>query len=363
MPIKMHLKRDLGFDLIRLISFLAIIAHHFTWVVWYTLDVPASQITSLWKIVEVYARSLSFSGHSILFLSCFLIARAELQGKKTWNVILWVLCGWLLFCLFEMGANPVFWIWDIYPLIALGLISGLLIRKLLSHSKHISKLLLLFAATGFLLTWIPFWNWQIFSPLDLQWRHWLIGDCSVDLADWPILPWIGFAWMAYALGAYALNFQQTNNKKWLEQFHFSERFIWPVLLVGAIPFLGAYYSIVLGPQFACFSFRQEPIVFWSHFIFVLFLLRMSLAEPVQNFLAKTPGVQWISRLKVSTHFGLSYLVHYVLIEACVFFGFELKKPDVYWAFFAVLLILPATEICVRGLIAIKARLEPLWKKN
>lgn len=359
----MQLKRDLGFDLIRLLSFLAISVHHFIWVVWYTLDVPASQQSSLWMATETYARLLSFSGHTILFLSCFLIARAEIQSRKTWNVVLWVLFGWLLFCLFEMGANPVFWIWDIYPLIALGLASALLLRKVMSKSSRYPPLLISFVALSFLLTWIPFWNWPQFKALDLQWRHWLIGDCNVDLADWPILPWIGFAWMAYGLGAYALYYSQKNQKKWLSQFYFVEYFVWPLLIALAIPNLGAFYHIILGPQFACFSFRQEPFIFWSHFICVIFFLRLSLWLPVQNFLAQFSLIRWISGLKISTHFGIAYLVHYVLIEACKLFGFKLNSPDIYWAFLCLVLILPATELCVRGLVAIKSRFQPLRSKN
>lgn len=359
----MPIKRDLGFDVIRLLSFFAIVFHHFIWVVWYTLDIPPGQMTILWRLPEIYSRSLSFSGHTILFLSCFLIARAELQAKKTWQVVVWVLFGWLLFCLFEMGDNPVFWIWDIYPLIALGLASALLIRKLLSKSSHYPLLLMLFIFVSFLMTWIPFWNWPSLNSLDLQWRHWLIGDCSVDLADWPLLPWIGFSWMAYGLGAYALFFQQKNQKKWLAGGRKEEFFIWPILLISAIPFLGAFYRIILGPQFACFSFRQEPLVFWSHFIYVIFFLRLSLLASVQNFLAKFSLIQWISQLKISTHFGIAYLVHYVLIEACKVFGFQLRSPDIYWALFALLMILPLTELCLRGLIAVKSRLQPLWKKN
>jgi len=260
--------RNHGIDLVRLLSFIAITFHHYTWVLWYAA--PPHEATHFgWHWIAAYARSISFSGHTVLFLSCYLIARTETRVAKTWKVVALVTIGWFIFCLFEWGQNPVFWIWDIYPLISLGLITCILALRISP------AFLYMLGGLGFALTWFDFWNWSVFDSFTLQWRHWLVGDCKVDLADWPILPWIGIIWTPYAIGTWDRLTAGGPGKSRLGQWKKWEWGLWPALLLLSIPQLGAFYRIELGPMFACFSFRQAPPVFWSHFIFVVFLLRLS----------------------------------------------------------------------------------------
>ncbi|RYZ73011.1 MAG: hypothetical protein EOP05_10440 [Proteobacteria bacterium] len=333
-------KRWVGIDLVRLISLFAITVHHFIWVIWYTPDLTPVRGFLGWDLVEAYARFLSFSGHSILFLSCFLIGYSEIKALKTWRVVIFVAAGWILFCSFEKGENPVFWAWDIYPLIVFGLASGALLKQLSKKAVYAIGLL------GFLMTWIPFWEFSAFDSLSLQWRHWLVGDCSVDLADWPILPWAGFIWAPYALGVWVRDRLTRGLSNPLARFTKPEAAFWLIGCVVAFPNLGAFYKIILGPSFACYSFRQPPYIFWSHFIYVLFVLRLTVVDRVQNVLVKVRGLRLVSRLKVSTSFGLFYLVHYTLIEMCrAFLRVEIQS-NIPFSFFVFAMILPVTEATV-----------------
>lgn len=341
--------RWIGIDLVRLMSFVAITFHHFTWVIWYGEDYRDINWHLGWHLFEIYARALSFSGHSILFLSSFLIGRAESHWLKTWKIIAFVAAGWIAFCLFEKGENPVFWTWDIYPLIVVGLASAALLRRVSL------RLLLVLGVVGFLMTWIPFWDWEVFKPISLQWRHWLIGDCTVDLADWPLLPWVGFIWAPYALGAWVRDREDRGLSIKLDVWHRFEWILWPFLFAIAIPNLGAFYHIVVGDRFACFSFRQPPLVFWSHLLFIIFLLRISILPRTQTHLLKSPLAVWIAGLKISRSFGLAYLVHYTLIEGCRYGFGAFLRANVSITFLVFLMIIPVTEILVRVL-------EDGWKR-
>ncbi|MEK7355768.1 MAG: hypothetical protein AAB250_04935, partial [Bdellovibrionota bacterium] len=209
----------------------------------------------------------------------------------------------------------------------------------------------------FALTWIEFWDWSFFSGMTLQWRHWWIGDCSVDLADWPILPWIGIIWMPYAIGAWDRLTSPAKESSRLGAWRKWEWALWPVLLIASIPQLGVFYEITLGPMFACFSFRQAPFVFWSNFVFVVFLLRVSLLESVQTKLERFAVARAIGRLRLNQSFGISYLIHYTLIEAIVYFWRPVLAASPDLALVAMLSILPVTEISVRGIEALFSRLR------
>jgi hypothetical protein len=334
-------QRWVGLDLIRLISIFAITVHHFIWVIWYSPNTMPVDGFLGWDIVTTYARFLSFSGHSILFLSCFLIGHAEVKAFKTWRVVLFVAAGWILFCLFERGENPVFWTWDIYPLIVFGLGTGALLKQLSKRALYVLGFI------GVLMTFVPFWEFRVFDSLSLQWRHWLVGDCSVDLADWPILPWAGFIWTPYALGVWIREREEKGLRNPLSTISKAEAAVWFVLCAIAIPNVGAFYRIILGPGFACFSFRQPPLVFWSHFILVLLFLRLSVVLAVQHVLVERKWVRWVSDLRVSRSFGLFYLVHYTLIEMCRMFMLKPIQASIPFSFLVFCLILPVTEGIVR----------------
>ncbi|RYZ91340.1 MAG: hypothetical protein EOP06_06995 [Proteobacteria bacterium] len=337
-------QRWIGFDVIRLLSLIAITVHHFVWVMWYVPNISQIQWHWGWNFINSYARAISFSGHSVLFLSCLLIAKSESHPIKTLRVVAFVAAGWILFSFFEKDQNAVFWVWDIYPLIILGLLTALAVRQIGDKAVYALGLL------GFILTWIPFWEFKAFDALSLQWRHWLVGDCSVDLADWPILPWVGFLWAPYALGIWIRN-SELSGSRWWVKFHRFELVGWPVLLIAAVPQLGAYYRIILGSSFACYSFRQPPVVFWSHFIFIVFLLRISMLAKVQSTLFSSGIMRGISNLRLSRSFGLFYLVHYTLIETVAALWQAPISVSPHLSFLLFVAILPVTELLVRLLEA------------
>ena len=360
----MPTKRDVGLDLIRLLSFSAIIVHHFIWVIWYTPAVPHSAVSVAWHIAEIFARSISFSGHTILFLSSFLIARAETQALKTWKVVIFTLIGWVAFCFFEWGENgDMFWVWDIYPLIALGLATGTLFSR--SVGNKTKAAVVLFGLIGFLMTWVQFWTWPSLLSLDLQWRHWLIGECGDDLADWPILPWVGIIWCGYAIGNYARISNQNEAKpKFLSQWKKWEFLVWPpLLLIGGTQW-GVFFNIVLGDQFACYSFRQPPLIFWGHFIFVVFFMRLVLVKQINDWLSKFKIVRFIANLEISKHFGFAYLVHYCLLRMMTRIPLNEDQTGATFSFLLLLSVLPLTEGILRlALVAIKALAKPTRLKN
>ncbi len=341
-------RRDLGLDLVRFLSFIAIVFHHYHYVMWYTVDIDVSKYFWGWQIIEAYSRSIAFSGHTILFLSAFLIARAESTFFKTYKVILWSILGWFIFCLFEWSPNHAFWFWDIYPLIAAGLMTAVVLKK--GTIKWFSKSAILLSVLGFFTLWIPFWTWPSLQVQSLFWRSWLIGDCQTDFADWPLLPWIGIVWMGYGLGSYAHQYKKENQQNWLKLWGKKEFIFWIPILVLCLPNMNTFYRIQFGPYFSCFSFRQEPWMFWSSFIPVLFVLRLCLLESTQNFLQKFKIVHFISRLKISTHFGVIYLLHYTVVEATKYFKFRVDGADAVLSFLVYLAIIPITEILARILI-------------
>ncbi|MES2964089.1 MAG: hypothetical protein V4760_09385 [Bdellovibrionota bacterium] len=332
--------RLFGIDVVRLLSFIAISGLHFVWVIWYR-DPVFSPVNSIWRGLELYSKSISISGHTVLFLSAFLIAMSETRVWKTMKVVLLAAFGWLLFCLFEWGQNEVFWVWDIYPLLALGFASAVAARMISV------RLVYLLGVLGFVMTWIPFWEWSSFGNLPLQFRHWVVGDCAVDLADWPILPWIGIIWMPYAIGTYERRRHESGARGTFETWRKWELFAWPVLLALAIPSLGAYNKVEVGPMFACFTFRQNPFVFWSHFVFVVFALRLSLLMRVQEILERFTVVRWIGSLRLSQAFGVAYMTHYALIEAERYFFGSFLITSEWISLLALVTVLPLTEILVR----------------
>lgn len=334
-----------GLDLLRLFSFLAITIHHLLSIIFYETDVPAVMHTNpILRLLEIEARSVSFSGQTILFLSAFLIARAERTPRKTLEVVLFAAIGWFAFCLYNYTDGTLFfWFWDIYPLIMLGLASAVAVKKI--GYKAVYAL----GAFGFVMTFIEFWNWtDVFAPLSFYWRHVLIGECDADAAWWPVLPWVGIIWAGYAWGAFERSRIEQEKPSWFANWYRAEAFVWPVLMLASIPVLGRYFFITLGPGFACYAFRQPPLVFWGNFLFVVFVMRVSLLAKVREMLASIRVVRWIGDLRISRKFGIAYLLHYTLLEILdKTLKTEIRESEML-LLVCMLAVLPVTELLIRA---------------
>jgi len=349
---KVVMDRIYGMDLIRVLSFIAIIFHHFTSRLWYSQEFSPFNGKGLgmgegvwyWQWAEVYSRSVSFSGYTILFLTSFLIAFTAQGSEKARRLISYMLIAWILWSITEYGETPFLLPWDIFPLIAFGLSIVVLISKFLKKPN----LWLLLA--GIILLFVPFWRFDSLNQLPIYLKHILIGDCELDVADWPILPWVGLILCGYSLGRLAKLHRVS-----LQEVRKVEVIFWLLLLSWTPFFWGSFYKIKFGDLYGCEVSRQEPIVFMAHWLWILMLMRMSLISGVQNKLSQSLSVHWISGLQINKNFGVAYFIHLFLIEFVVaVFKWELIK-DPLASFLSVGIILFSVEVLLRILFRLWSR--------
>ncbi len=284
-------------DLIRLFSFLAIIIFHTSFTLWPAAQFDRVPEPSLWITpLETYARALSFSGFTVIFLSFFLFGfKAEL--KQNW-FRLWLLML-AFFALWRLGGDDFPYIWDIYPYLLVVVALSALLRNWPGW---------LLAILGGILTSIPFWH---FEPR-LQLVDWLsgpiFGNChlnDLDGDEWPLLPWIGYPIFAFGMGRLARKYE---NK--LKSMSFGEIVFWSAALGISLNQIGEYYATPLGYRFGCFIFRRPPLTFWSHQIWIIFLVRLGYTRVVNTWLTRNRLVTWITQRPVNRKFYLAYFLHY-----------------------------------------------------
>jgi uncharacterized membrane protein len=331
------MNRIIGFDIIRTLSFIAIAIHHFNSKLWYIqIFSPFVDDYWYWRAIEVYSRSISFSGHSILFLTSFLIAFTAKTHEKALKLIPLMLVVWVLSSLMDWGEAPFLLTWDIFPLIALGLGIVWLVYKFLPATIKIVPL------AGLLLLMIPFWRVDFLNNLPLLYKHILVGDCQKDITDWPVLPWVGLILFGYGIGNMV-----KNHLTQLVKFANCEKWIWPALLIWNPVFWGKYYSILLGDRYACEVSTQEPIVFMAHLLPFIFLMRLSLLEKVQSKLSQNRFCQFISNLQINQRFGFGYILHLLVIDLVVYLFKPVIFQDSLRAYICIMSILPLTELIMR----------------
>jgi hypothetical protein len=330
-------ERVYGFDILRLISFIAISLHHFNSKIWYSHEFsPFVGDSRIWQSLEVFARSISFSGITVLFFTSFLISATSELHEKVLKIIPFALFAWVISSLTDFQENPYFLTWDIFPLIAIGL--G--ICWLSYYFSRKSKWWL--PAVGLIISQLPFWKNPYLNSLSLYPRHALIGDCSKDLADWPLLPWVGIILFGYGLGFLSKVFSAE-----IKCFQKYEIPVW-IFLLGWTPlFWGAYYNITLGDKFTCEVERKDFPILLSHLLPFIFLMRISLLAASQNLLKRSSTVQWLQGLEVSQKFGFAYLIHFAIIDIVAVLLKEKMNTSSLLALTATLMILPMTEILLR----------------
>lgn len=349
-------QRLLGLDLIRLLCFVGIVVFHSTWVIWKGPFGPPDPLpTAIWTYALLYARVFAFSGFVIVFLTSFLIGTSwGAERKCGWGRVrtsarislapklYFILGAWLTFCLCVYLREGVFHLmWDVYPLLFVGIVSG---RTLL---RFPSKRLGFFVMIAGAMLSVPFWTFSVEKLLPFWWGEVFFGHCPEDYADWPLLPWIGLVWLGMIGGkTFAEKLKESGGSAF--RFRKSEWLIWGPGLCMFIVFSDAYFHTLLGDGWACYTFRQSPPVFWGHFLFWAFLVRLSFHPRVQRFLNETRLFTWVSHLAISRSFYLAYLTHFLLIFALVGLLDPQQKAEAPWVLNAILLLnLPLTEILVR----------------
>lgn len=345
--------RYLAIDLLRLLIFQAIVIYHSSWIIWISSYGPPDPFpTPIWRAASIFARALAFSGFTLAFLCSFLFGfKNKSSSKKSW-IFLFLALGWLIycFCVYFKELGKFHLMWDIYPLLCVGFLTG---QFFLKRSVRFQVFLVFLFLLGLS---IPFWR------IGLKFTPWLaevlIGRCPFDYADWPILPWIFLIWLGLIIGnlvnrgvvKYGNNFLVYRSK---------EYFFWVFIVIVFIPFSGSYYKTLLGDSWACFTFRQSPVIFFSNFFFWVLIIRIALIPSVQSWLSRNKIALWLSNLSINRHFFLAYLIHYVVLISLVgllstYHGLPLWATD-----FIVLFTLPITEIWIRALLKVTNRQRSL----
>ncbi len=360
-------KRFVGFDLIRLVSFFAIATFHISLIHYYTPEIDIAGQSLVIRAVEQTARVLSFSGFTICFLTSVLTAYSGSSIRKRLGLFTFLSVGWVIFSWLMSGFIDGFLVWDIYPLIFAGIFTATLAEA--AGPRVVRSL----GVIGYLMLWIPFWNIGQMAEMTggaatpLSELRLVLGlsACNGATAEWPVLPWIGLVWAGYAAGRHLRLAMATAEGRGGLAMTRGERVFWGVALVGSVPFLGDFYRINLGRYFSCEAYRQAPSTWWAHFIWPVFLMRLSVLPGIQRFLAGKRPLHWISELAISRKFWLAYLSNYLFAHVVSFIvsrsGVERTAWNVPTIAFIAVFFLPATELVVRGELWLARRLQAAFR--
>ncbi len=340
--------RLVGFDLIRLVSFWVISVYHFVYAVWHdrvpAFDATMSKSPFFWNFIYPILHALSFSGHTVLFLTAILIALARKTPRATLKLCGFLLIAWLFFVWAENDFHALVPYWDIHPLILLGLSLSLLFGR-----KDNWRIILL-GAIGFVMTWIPFWTWSSLQSLPLAIREILVGDCVLEVSSWPVLPWLGFFFLGFALGE---GLTKPLFRGWFSAFRKYEWIFWSAAFTASVFHLGAFYKLHALEDWECHAFQIVGVEFWSHFVWVLFAIRLSLIESVNRYFARSMSA--VSRLQVSRNFFLVYAFQYVFGFIVAFTLGEWLRTTPAAFNIAALLMLPGAELFAAVAVRLGAR--------
>lgn len=287
-----------GLDIIRLIATINIINYHAYEALFYE-DILPYEI----GFVSIINRSFSISVFIIITLLSFLYGFKPLS-KNRWKKLVVLLPLGCFVLLITQGDEPftdLYMDWDIFGFLIVSILSLYFLKKL--------KLIMPAALIGFILLCIPIWEW---FPLEGSYlKNIFIGNCIEGKPGntFPLFPWIGLIWFGYGLGVWTKNKGLNYLSKWKNK----EIIIWLLLFVIAYPQWGAYYHTPVGPGFFCFMLRQSPLIFWSHFIVILFFIRLALISNINTYLSQWKAYNRIRSLAWTRFFGVCYITHFIFI--------------------------------------------------
>jgi len=251
------------------------------------------------------------SGFIIAFLSTLLLSLNKKAGSGRWKLFGVLALGWLVLSL--QMHSPWGISWDVFGLIFAGISTVMAAEAALGTGA-----VRILGVLGYLMLWLPFWQLAPYlhadyaSPVQEALKN-IVGVASCDMrevSEWPLLPWTGLVWFGYWMGAEIRRLRDAGQMASL-CVNRQEAVAWTVILVATVPQLGAYFHIRGGPYFSCDAYRQAPVIFWSHFVWPLFLIRCSFDPRVQARLSLQGWVRRVSDLAISRKFWLAYLLQYV----------------------------------------------------
>lgn len=319
-------ERWLGIDLLRTLSFLAIVIFHTANAVFPEGAPYENWRGTFFEWQQIYARLIPFSGFTIVAIHSFLFGlKSQPTASSRWK---WIFLGSVI--LFLSYGNPLegdfFWEWDIYQYLIFAFLA------LFVCSKWRFSFIPLFL-TSFLFLWVPFWKFPSEFLPEVA-KHALVGVCDGEgRGGWPLLPWIGLPVFFFSWGK--LQSRLSLGSK--------ELFLWGFLFLCAVPFWGSYFSVDTGKGFYCFIFRQEPWIFWAHFLWIAVFLRWAVVRP-QDFQFRP--VAWVSRWKMNSKFVWAYLVHLVLIQGVMGIAPWVGENPGFFSFLPLLLFV-MVEVLLR----------------
>ena len=335
-----------GIDVVRLLSFFAIATFHISLIHYFTADIKMAEQSWIIRSAEQFSRVLAFSGFTVLLLTSFMTAYSGYSLKKRIRLYSFLTIGWFVFSAL-MGASGTL-VWDIYPLIITGVLSSMLMEF---GSRKLARGL---GIIGFIMLWIPFWEFSSFVTLPESVAFVTgIGKCQFNMVEWPILPWIGMVWAGYWIGLEVR--ERVTTGRWDElAINKKELLLWVGILAVSTLKWGAFYNVNLGYQFACEAYRQPPDTFWAHLIWPIFFARLSIDPTIQRALANNRICQYISGLAISRKFWLAYITNYLLAHIISFLLDVTAVEQTSWntptIAFLSLFFLPMTELAVRGIL-------------
>jgi len=351
-----------GLDAIRLISFFAIATFHISLIHYFETDIAVANESIIIRIVEQIARALAFSGFTIVFLTSLLTSISSSSKLNRIRLFSFLIFGWFVFSALMSKPHDSFLIWDIYPLLFTGILTATVVEA------YAPRLIPILGIIGFCMLWIPFWDLMQFDYRDVSdvWIVFGLAPCDIGGIEWPILPWIGLPWFGYACGLFLKNYTSTDRLSELNLKKKEALFWLAVLIVSSFGF-GSFYSIKLGSHFSCEAYRQSPFIWWAHFSWVLFFIRLSFDARVQAKLASLKLFRSISNLAISRKFWLAYFLNYLLaytlswiVDATFIEQTRFHIPVI--ATIAVFFV-PFTEVVLRLVIAIWQKIYGIWDKK
>lgn len=299
--------RFYALDILKFIWLMTIIHFHVYETYFYSNELVLNVGNSFFSFLHYPIRALAFSGFAIVTLTSFLVGWVHLTLKK-WLSLMGILALGAFFLAWLNGDEQQFFYlqWDIYNF---HFASFLIIALLQTHKKLLYGVSILF----FPLLFFPVWEWDYLLDGTGWLKDALIGDCIKEgHGSWPLIPWL-----AMPLGLYSIaNIikSNTNYKQRIRVISSKEFMVWATLLIVTLPWLNGYFNTPIGSQFSCYVHRRPPIYFWSHWMWVVFFIRIGFLDTVNNYLKNKKWVQFISSLEWSKNMGLAYAIHFIFLN-------------------------------------------------
>lgn len=325
-------ERFLLLDVLKIMTLIAITVLHTNEFVFYKDIFPLGISSPAWYAFSFYARFFIIGGQILVSIIYLLFGYAGKSRKSLLLIAGFATIGQLCLALVFQALE-----WDIYAFLA---VTNILLLLPIFYKRNNFVLII-----SFLILLIPPSLFQSLTPDSPFWVI-LTGKMSdYNSGSWPLLPWFFLSTLFYQIGL------RLRDPGFLRSFHPSEKFIWPLLFLASLPFVGFYYWSPAGPRFYQFAFGQDQHIFWSTFIYFLFFMRLAVLSSVQTKVKQSKFVNFISNLFWARHLGLCYLLSIIYLGIGMNFSeyFE-RTPWIFDLFF--LSLMPVAEMAGRFFVFI-----------